>query len=194
MNEVTFTLLLSQKKLPESWCDTLFQQVPRPTQAHLFCLDQATHLLHADFAGLPPGERLYCAHGHRQLSAPEPPEHSPFVASSLVNLGALIRASHATFSIPHSHWSGKTGTLGVKNIGILLGALQDTQAESIRLATGLAACNHAVTLYTPLSPAELRQQLPETATLLEALLALRAVFKTAPSDALPGKHEVLLQL
>ena len=194
MNETTLTIILSRKDLPTDWYETLFQQVPQPTQLHLFCLAQATHLLHADFSALPPGQRMFCAHGHRLLSAPEPSEDSPFTASSLVILGGMIRTSHATLSIPQNHWSGQMGELGVKNIGILLGNDPDTQKEAIRLATGLAGCNHAVTVYTPLAPPKLRRLLPETASLLEALTALQAEFKIISPDAPPGNHEILLQL
>ena len=194
MKTTILTLLLSQKELPTDWQESLFERIARPDQLHLFCLAQATHLLHADFSALPPGRRIFCAHSHRLLGALHPPADTLFEASGLVLLGAMVRDSHGTFSLPHSHWSGKRGELGMKNIGILLGNEPDTQKESIRLATGLAGCNHRVTLYTPLDPVILRMLSPESAALLDALEELKATFKIVGPDSPPADHAVLLQL
>ncbi|MBF0584926.1 MAG: hypothetical protein HQL80_11940, partial [Magnetococcales bacterium] len=121
MNIDSLTILLSRKELPENWQESLFERIPRPAQLHLFCLAHATHLLSEDFSALPPGRRLYCAHSHRLMGAPQPAEGSPFEAVGLALLGAMVRESQGTVSLPYSHWSGEMGEVGMKNIGILLG-------------------------------------------------------------------------
>ncbi|MBF0460698.1 MAG: hypothetical protein HQL87_04805 [Magnetococcales bacterium] len=191
---MTLTLLLSRRELPAGWQAALWQQIPRPEQLHLFCLAQATHLLCEDFSFLPPGRRVYCAYSHRLLGASPPPEGFPFEAGGLATLGALVRDSHGTISLPYCHWPGARGELGLKSMGIFLGDELDAQKEAIRLATGMAGCDHAVTLYTPVEPEALRMLLPETDSLLEALMALGAAFKLVSPDTPVGKHAVLLQL
>ncbi|MEO5341014.1 MAG: hypothetical protein H7837_10965 [Magnetococcus sp. MYC-9] len=194
MNEMTLTLLLSQRTLPPGWYERLMQGRPRPAQVNLFCLAQATHLLGTDFSSLSPGHRGYCAYSHRLLGAPPPGADSPFAAGNLLTLGGMVRHSHLTLSVPHSHWPVAMGEPGVKKIGILLGDDPDTQRESIRLATGLAGCNHLVNLYSPLEMPELRMLLPETCSLLEALEAMKAEFTLMGTEPPPGTDELLLQL
>lgn len=194
MKTSTLTLLIGRRELPAAWQETLFEGMAPPDQLHLFCLAQATHLLHVDFSALPPGRRIFCAHSHRRLEAPDPPADTPFEASGLALLGAMVRDSHGTISLPYSHWPGERGALGVKNIGIILGNDPHIQKESIRLATGLAGCNHRVTLYTPLDPVVLRMLSPESSALLDALAELKAEFKMVAPDSPPADHAVLLQL
>ncbi|MEO5362102.1 MAG: hypothetical protein H7838_00545 [Magnetococcus sp. DMHC-8] len=194
MSENIFTLLLSRSELPAGWQETLLQRLPGPSRLHLFCLAGATRLVGDNFSRLPPGRRAYCAHSHHLLGAPQLPAGSPFVAGGLITLGGMVRDSHGIVTLPHACWPVEQGVPGVKEMGILLGNEREMQKEAIRLATGLAGCHHAVTLYSPLAPAELRLLLPETASLLEALLALGAEFKIISSDDPPGNHPVLLQL
>ncbi len=194
MNDITLTLLLSQRDLPAGWQEALVWPGHRLARVDLFCLAQATHLLHNDFSALPPGRRVFCAHTHRLQRALHPLDHSPFEAGGLATLGGMVRDSHGTVSLPHSHWPREKGEPGVKDIGIFLGDELDTLREAIRLATGLAGCNHAVTLYSAMEPFELRMLLPETAPLLNALAALGAEFKMISPDDPPGNHSILLQL
>ncbi len=188
------TLLLSRGELPLGWQEAIGRCMPRIARLDLFCTAWATRLINENFAFLPPGRRVFCAHTHQLLGGPPLAAASPFVAGGLATLGRMVRESHAVLSVPHLHCSGVMGEEGVKNIGIVLGEEPEFQKEAIRLATGLAGCNHAVTLYTPTEPEALRLLSPETASLLEALLAMQAEFKIAPAEFLPENHGVLLQL
>lgn len=190
----TLTLLLSRRNLPKNGEQTLFHPIPKPSQVHLFLMDQATHRLHEDFSQLPPGKRIFCAHRHRQLQALPAPKESPFEAGGLANLGEMIRQSHWIASLPNSHWPRQKGKCGVKSIGLLLGNEPSRQKESIRLATGLAGCNHSVTLYSAKTEAKLRLFFPETAPLLDALNSMGAVFKKVPQHFAQENHAVLLQI
>lgn len=118
-----------------------------------------------------------------------------FAAGGLANLGEMLRDSHWGISLPNSHWPIKKSEPGVKNVGIFLGNHQKRQKEAIRLAAGLAGCNHMVTLYTPINYRKLLKKFPETAPLLEALQAMHATFKPLLTTADPPvSHPVLLQL
>lgn len=188
------TLLCSQKDLPKNWQEDCLRRVSPPTQVHLFLLDQATHLLGEDFSWLPSGKRVFCAHSHRLIQALPPPENTTFEAGGLANLGEMVRHSHMVISFPNCHGPTQRGKPGIKNIGVVLGQAWDTQKEAIRLAAGLAGCNHKVTLYTPITKAELRVRFPETTPLLEALEFMKVVFKTVPAEASMVDHPVVLQL
>lgn len=191
----SLTLLLSQKDLPKNWQTDLLQRIPLPNPLHLFLLDQATHLLDEDFSPFPPGQRFYCAHSHRQLYAPPPPKQAIFQAGSLFDLGQMIRQSHDTLSLPNRHGSIQNRPLGLKNIAILLGEEPNRQKESLRLATGLAGCNHSVGLYSPLNDTELRAQFPDALPLLDALHAMNVSIKTINPPTTPSKNPpIVLQL
>ncbi|MEO5353840.1 MAG: hypothetical protein H7835_11615 [Magnetococcus sp. XQGC-1] len=188
------TLLLSRGEWPVDWQAAIGRCLPQIARLDLFCTLWATRLINENFAFLPPGRRVFCAHTQQRLGGAPLAAGSPFVAGGLATLGRMVRESHAVLSLPHLHCSGVLGEEGVKNIGIILGEEPEFQKEAIRLATGLAGCNHAVTLYTPTEPEVLRLLSPETASLLEALLAMQAEFKIASAELSPGNHGVLLQL
>ena len=191
----TLTLLLSRKELPKSWQNTLFQRLPQLDQVHLFLLEQATYLLGEDFSQLPAGKRVFCAHSHRLLQAPPPAKNSIFAAGGLANLGEMVRLSHGTLSLPNSHWPRQRDEPSVKNIGILLAQEPERLKEGIRLAAGLAGCNHEVTLYSPsINHAEVRKRFPEITPLLEALHTMKVPFNTSIPLSANENHSVLLQL
>lgn len=194
LSSSTLTLLFSRGDLPKNWQKEFLPPFSPWDQVHLFLLDQATHMLRTDFSQLPSGKRVFCAHSHRLLGAQPATKESKFIAGGLANLGEMVRDSHGTISLPNTHWPTKKGKPGVKSVGILLGNEPSRQKEAIRLAAGLAGCNHTVTLYTPMRRTKLQACFPEMAPLLEALQALRATFKTASISSLPGNHPVLLQL
>ena len=191
----SLTLLLSQKDLPKNWQTDLLQLRPLPDPLHIFLLDQATHLLGDDFSRLPPGQRFYCAHSHRQFYAPTPPKHTAFQAGSLFDLGQMIRQSHDTLSLPNRHGSRQNRSLGVKHIAILLDEEPNRQKETLRLATGLAGCNHRIILYSPLNECSLRSRFPDALPLLDALQAMQVPIQTINPPTIPSINPpIVLQL
>ncbi|MBF0183906.1 MAG: hypothetical protein HQM06_05890 [Magnetococcales bacterium] len=187
------TVILSQDHLPEDGAQRLCRQGEWPEQVDLFCLAAATRLLQADFSAWPPGERLFCAHNHQQLAAEPPPPGSPFVAAGLASLGRLIRDSQVTLALPAARWPETVPTVGVKDIAIILGEDRCMYFESLRLATGLAGCNHQVTVYTPLEPLQLRHLVPEAGSFFEVLSVMRSEFKVKAPERVT-RHNVLLSL
>jgi hypothetical protein len=189
----TLTLIVSREGSPAAGLALLQSAFWQPEQVHLFCLGPGTRLVTEDFSAWPPGERVYCAHMHQKLAAPPPAVGSPFVAAGLATLGRLIRDSQMTLTLAHPHWPPEPAQWGVKQIGILLGEEPDMQLEALRLATGLAGCNHHITVHTPHEPLQLRALLPEAGPFFQVLAALKAEFdRSFPKRA--RQHSVLLQL
>ncbi|WP_130471256.1 hypothetical protein [Candidatus Magnetaquicoccus inordinatus] len=176
MHEATLTMILSRATLPEA-CSSMWQsQSWQASRVHLFCLGEATHLLQHDFSAWPPGERAYCAHMQQKLAAPAPPSASPFVAAGLATLGRLIRDSDLTLTLSHPCWPELVPGWGIKKIAIDLGEEPSMQLEALRLATGLAGCNHHITVHSPHEPIQLRALLPEAGAFFEVLSAMKAEF------------------
>ena len=165
---------------------------PDAVQVHLFLLDQATHLLNDDFSSLPPGKRVYCGHRHRLLKAPS--NQNQFISGGLFDLGKMIQESHWVISLPNHPYPPTENRPGIKKIAILLDEDSNRQQEALRLGTGLAGCNHHVTLFSTYDPTELQNRYPDTAPLLEALHMLNATIKTSSIDAEVEKWPVVLQL
>ncbi|MBF0097773.1 MAG: hypothetical protein HQM04_12610 [Magnetococcales bacterium] len=188
----TLTVIVSREESPAA--ELLLQSGAwRAQQVHVFCLGPGTHMLGEDYSVWPPGERVYCAHMHQKLAAPPPAAGSPFVAAGLATLGRLIRDSQMTVTLSHPHWPPEPAPWGVKQIGILLGEEPDMQLEALRLATGLAGCNHHLTVYTPHEPLQLRALLPEAGPFFQVLAAMKAEFDHSFPKRV-RQHSVLLQL
>lgn len=194
MDESTIvTLLFSQPIVPEDW-QQIALRVQTLKTVHLFFLDRATFLLHEDFFPIPPGKRVYCAHSQQGLGIPPPADNGLFEAGGLANLGWMVRESHFTLSIPHIRWPNQSANPGLKKVGVILGEESHAQKEGIRLAAGLAGCNHLVTLYSDISAKGLEQKFPTSHPLLEALQAMNVSFSKVPKSLTLKDHSVFLQL
>ncbi|MBF0165529.1 MAG: hypothetical protein HQM01_13695 [Magnetococcales bacterium] len=189
------TLLVTRPRFnpPEGWQDRLSLRLDPPWRFNLFFLHQAVHLVDQPHwhAWLEAGhEASYCAHDHQTLHGPPPlPGIQP---GGLATLGRLIRESSLTLSIPHLTWPLQSNTTGIKRIAIHLDGDADDHLQTLRLAAGLAGCDHPVTLFQatpsqPISPAAIPYH--------QALLALGAQFRSRSSiDPILADHAVILSL
>ena len=183
----TLTLLISRHPLPEGWFEPIRQRLPALARVHLFFFDHGLFATGTDFSFLPPGERLHCAHSRRTLQAPTPAGR----AGGLYDLGLLIRAGGWMVTLPRVIWPpSPPGPGPVRRVALHLEPPGPRQVEGLRLAAGLAGCDHQVTL---LSAAPVPRGL-DTDPYLEALHSLGARF-AAPGDQPPvTAPEILLAL
>ncbi len=198
MTGSTLTLLITRQLLAPGWFETIHKGLPNIERTHLFFLDHGTFLATADFSFLPPGKRIYCAHSLRTLNAPPPGTNVQ--RGGLFDLGTLLWESHTALSIPRTIWphsstqplSDDQKRNGSKHIFIPLETEGARQIEGLRLATGLAGCNHTVTFCaaSPIPPQA------DTNPYLETLKALGARFvksnQPKPVDQHPGT--IILQI
>lgn len=135
------------------------------------------------------GQRVHCLHSRQEHNLP-PWEGDP-QAGGLASLGAMVRESAVTISCPRGHWPQRTSSPGLKEIAILMPetASHPRTTESLRLATGLIACRHAITLYHGTGHATFP---PAAAPYVEALHAFHAQWRPWSPD--PLDHEVILEL
>ncbi len=184
MSGDTLTLLITRQSLPGEWLRGIAALLATIDRLHLFFLDRGTFLASADFSVLPPGRRVYCEHGLRTLNAP--PAAAPVQRGGLFDLGGLLRESRYALSLPHmtpfpDHCRGQEPG-SPKKIIIPLARTGDRRLEGLRLATGLAGCDHAVTIIT--DPPVVRDA--DTLPYLQTLEALGARFSQHPAAPQPG--------
>ncbi|MBF0428664.1 MAG: hypothetical protein HQL94_07040, partial [Magnetococcales bacterium] len=117
---VTLTLLLSRSPLSAGWQESITAHLGEEWQANLFFLDQGVFLVGESWPCLAQGgEAIYCASGHTRLRGPAPSPTT--LPGGLANLGAMIRDSAYTLSLPNLHWPNQMANIASKKrIGILL--------------------------------------------------------------------------
>ena len=174
---------------PESCLDRIQARFSPPSVVHLYFLYQGTLLLNGDYAGLPPGKRIYCAHSHRQFQA-RPPVNPEILPGGLANLGEMIRASGVSGALPALHWPDRPARGVLKRIAIRLAPSGPDLTEGLRLATGLAACNHRIRLH----PEGAITETPENRPYLMALRDLGVDIPLLAPVSLNPLPEVTLQL
>ncbi|GAB0057220.1 hypothetical protein SIID45300_01543 [Candidatus Magnetaquicoccaceae bacterium FCR-1] len=178
---------------PDDWQNLPNSRLTPPWRLKLFFLHQAVHLVDRPLwnAWLEAGhEASFCAHDHQTLHGPPPlPGIQP---AGLATLGRWIRESSLTLSIPKLTWPRQPGTPGLKKIAILLNDHKTDHRQSLRLAAGLAGCDHPITLFhatpSPTIP-------PDATPYHQALLALGAQFRPlSSSDNIQSNHAIILTL
>ncbi|MBF0380106.1 MAG: hypothetical protein HQL69_03755 [Magnetococcales bacterium] len=71
------------------------------------------------------------------------------VAGGLLDLGKMVEKSDYFISVPHIFKPDKHVLTKQKDIGIIIDKSIRLTIEGLRVATGLAGCNHRVTIYYP---------------------------------------------
>ncbi|MBF0154229.1 MAG: hypothetical protein HQL64_10860 [Magnetococcales bacterium] len=146
------TLVITRHEIPATtWAELanrLANQQPAARGVYLFFTGAGSALALTPLPW-PDAGRVVCAAAFLQSQGVWPPALPGLTVGGLANLGRLVRESRLTISLPLVNWPTHPGEIGPKRVAILLGDdLATPEAvESLRLAVGLAGCQHRVTLY-----------------------------------------------
>jgi hypothetical protein len=180
MNSELATILISHHKLPDKWLDKILKLLPNKTKIQFFFVDAGTLLVGKKLANIPLVKLVYCAHSHRVLNAPNP--IASVEAGGLLELGRMVGKSHYFLSVPHTFKPLKPIATKQKNIGLVLDENNKLAVEGLRVATGLAGCDHKLTIFYPNECIPLinspTKASDKTKPYLEALTQLGAKFQT----------------
>jgi hypothetical protein len=190
------TLIISRADLPESSLDRTLRQLPEEVIVQLFFVDEGVHLVGDNLLGRAVESAVYCSQGHRQLNGPEPLKGVR--AGGLLDLGEMIRGSRYVFSVPHTLSPARRIESKLKKIGLLLDRDINRAVEGLRVGTGLAGCDHQVTLFPhqsgPSFDGRGAKIPPAAIPYLETLTALEARISTTPFDNENSKYDILISL
>lgn len=197
MNDVSsLTLAVTRNTLDFNKLTETIRVFPSLKTVNLFLMQQGTLLVDASWRTLPAGERVFCAFNHRRHQGPSPA--LGMEAGGLASLADMIRRSEVSLSWPHCHQPTVPAKHANKVIGILFNETKSWAVEALRVATGLAGCNHKLRILR--DPAhgcpqeELSAILPEATDYLEVLPALGAFFGVYSRQAFPDDLDVMLRL
>ncbi|MBF0446371.1 MAG: hypothetical protein HQL68_12355 [Magnetococcales bacterium] len=165
------TILISHHKLPDKWLDNVLKLLPEKINIQIFFVDAGTLLVGKKLVNIPLVKLVYCAHSHRVLNGPNPLAN--IEAGGLLDLGKMVGKSDYFLSVPHTFKPIKAVTKTQKNIGITIDKNSKLAVEALRVATGLAGCNHRVTIFYPKEISQLINKSPKTPA--EAKLYLEAL-------------------
>ncbi|MBF0369493.1 MAG: hypothetical protein HQL52_08565 [Magnetococcales bacterium] len=146
------TLLITRDQLPEDTIEKAITGIPEPFsdefQINLFFLDRGVYLADNAFPHLDIRQKIACAHSRNRHHLPPFTGDHPARDGGLANLGEMIGRSRFTLSLPNLHWPSAPDDGRHKSILVLLpDPLHLT--EGLRLATGLAGCDHRLTIRHP---------------------------------------------
>lgn len=144
----SITLVITRKKLVPGWEAALSSLPEQPSMAKLFFLDEGAYLTNKAVPEMACWETIVCSHSLTQLDLPNP-DSDLIRLGGLANLGLMLRESTMAISLPHVHVPARATPEGQKKIAIQgFGQPCGPQmTESLRVATGLAGCNHTVDLF-----------------------------------------------
>ncbi|WP_085444821.1 hypothetical protein [Magnetofaba australis] len=147
------------------------QRFPDGVVWRLFFTHHGVHAaLRDEWRALNAPDYAVCAYSMERLRADVAPAQFPHITfGGLANFGRMLRECAYTLSAPASQWPASAQSVGEK--ALLLEIAHDADAplisESLRMAVGLAACGHGVTVVGAPGP---EAQL--TGDALECLLTL----------------------
>jgi hypothetical protein len=190
------TLLISHHELPKKWLKKTLAQLPGKVDLQVFFVDSGTLLVGKKLAGQHFVNQVYCSYSHRILSGPKP--LAGINSGGLLNLGEMISQSEYTISIPRSIPPVKPVRSRLKEIGLILDSDSRRGIDGLRVATGLAGCNHRLTLFFPHDGFPFISGAPQVPGMarpyLEALTSLGARFSASPVSYDRSEYDLLLSL
>jgi hypothetical protein len=170
------TAIISQYKLPNGWLEQIVALLPENIILEVFFVDSGTLLVDQKPSSSQIKKLLYCSHSHRVLNGPKPVDG--IEAGGLLDFGEMVGRSQYLLSIPQTSLPLKPTQSRLKEIGLILDSNPVRSVEGLRVATGLAGCNHRMVLF---SHNDILSQPPKEAIdYLEALTMLGAKFQTIP--------------
>jgi hypothetical protein len=182
MHNELATILISHHNLPDKWLDKILKLLPNKINIQIFFVDAGTLLVGKKLANRQFDKLVYCAHSHRVLNGPKP--LAGVETGGLLDLGKMVEKSHFFLSAPKTFMpiNQETAvTTTQKNIGLIIDKNTELAVEGLRVATGLAGCNHKLTIFYPNDVSQLidnSTKIPAKAKpYLEALTQLGAKFQ-----------------
>ncbi|MBF0447852.1 MAG: hypothetical protein HQL67_06590 [Magnetococcales bacterium] len=190
------TVLITDDQLNPGWLDSIKDFFPSTVEIQLFFVYTGVLLVASTQIGSGFKKRLFCGFSHRTLQGPEP---LPGIESGgLLDFAQMVAESEFILSVPHTLEPVKRTSSRLKEVGVLLDAGLHRGVEGLRVATGLAGCNHRLTVFFPLSSFPFIGGLPrvplEAKPYLEALIALNARFTATPALFNSLEYDVLLRV
>ncbi|MBF0194157.1 MAG: hypothetical protein HQL71_06340 [Magnetococcales bacterium] len=196
MDSKLATILITNHNLEDLWLEKVLKLLPNNINIQLFFVDTATKLVGKNITNIPIVKLVYCAHSHRELKAPKPKANVE--AGGLLDLGRMVGDSDYFLSLPKIYKPIKPVTGTKKNIGLVLNENSKQSLEGLRVATGLAGCNHKLTIFYPNNIYHLinnSKKTPEKAKpYLEALTHFGATFQTALTSYNKCECECIIEL
>ncbi|MBF0357817.1 MAG: hypothetical protein HQL70_04360 [Magnetococcales bacterium] len=168
------TAIISQHNLPKGWLEEILLLLPENIKLEIFYVGSGTMLVDTPPRSPHIKKILYCSHSHRVLNGPKPGED--MVAGGLLDLGGMVVRSQYLLSLPQSNLPLKPTKSKLKEIGLILDPDPERMVEGLRVATGLAGCNHQMVLFY--HKKSLDKPCKEAKTYIEALTMLGAEFQT----------------
>ncbi len=190
------TILLTHDELPKKWFEKAIKQLPKKVGIQLFFTGNGTLLVGENLPKFKFHDLTYCSYSHRKLKGPKPLDG--INAGGLFDLGTLVSESRYVLSIPRSVEEPKQVKSRLKEIGVILDSEKARGVEGLRVATGLAGCNHRVTLFFPSDGFPFIADVPkvplEAKPFLETLSTLGARFSTTPASFDDTGCDILLSI
>ncbi|MBF0341332.1 MAG: hypothetical protein HQL95_10285 [Magnetococcales bacterium] len=145
------TLLITRTTLDTDWRQELDLRLGTGWRAQLFFVHEGIHRVGDPLwtTLLTPGALAsYCAHGH--MLAQGPPPTAGILPGGVATLGRMLTEATHTLSLPSLHWPSRSGAANSrKRIALFADHPDHAGIEALRLAVGLAGCDHRMTLIQP---------------------------------------------
>lgn len=150
---ITITLLITRADLPESSLIQLATRLGQESAVELFFVDAGLHWAESELWDrlFLVQRRMECVSSRKRLGLPPLAVDTEVFGGGLLNLGEMVNHSDRIFTLPHCHWPIQTADHAprrMKRLALILDHQADPpiRTETLRIAVGLAGCNHRVTL------------------------------------------------
>jgi hypothetical protein len=190
------TILVSQHKLQKKWLDRALESLPKKLRVQVFFVGSGTLLVGENLPKYKFHNLVYCAYSHREFNGPKPIDGMK--SGGLLDLGEMISQSQYTISLPKTILPIKPAGSRLKEIGVVLDPDSQLEIEGLRVATGLAGCNHRVMLFFPVDGfpfiADGPQVPQEAKPYLETLSSLGGRFSAPPVSYDDAECDILISV
>lgn len=190
------TILLSDHNVPKKWLYKALRSLPENLQVQLFFVDSGTLLVGEKLEKYSLGDCVYCTYSHRILQGPPP--IAGIAAGGLLDLGAMIGRSEYTISFPRTILPAKPVDSPLKKIAVILDSDNERGVEGLRIATGLAGCNHRVDVFFTIDGFSVIDGVPDVprqaAPYIEFLTSLGTRFHAPPDSYEVSDYDVLISV